>query len=134
MWQSKDIDQHDIIFIINGNFTKIITYLYRWPQHPETDVYDSLTGCGSAVGREVAMDPNDVQIDPLKPEMPGAIARSVAMSLGNQEAPGSILTSGISFMKIWVLIQEEQLSVNGEKMCAKYCVPASWRIAQEQCG
>ena len=28
---------------------------------------------------------------------PGAIARSVAMSLGNQEAPGSILASGTSF-------------------------------------
>ena len=29
--------------------------------------------------------------------MPGAIARSVAMSLGNQEAPRSFLASGTSF-------------------------------------
>ena len=54
--------------------------------------------------------------------LPGAIARSVAMSLGNQEAPRSILASGTSFredlvMKIFLrpffrsLIQEEHLSV-----------------------
>ena len=72
---------------------------------------------------------------------PGAIARSVAVSLGNQEAPRSILASGTSFredlvMKIFPLplIQEEHLSVNGEKMCAKYWLPASGRLAQEQCG
>ena len=29
------------------------------------------------------------------------------------------------------LIQEEQLSVNGERMCAKYWLPASERLAQE---
>ena len=33
-----------------------------------------------------------------------------------------------------LLIQEEQLSVNGERMCAKYWLPASGRLAQEQCG
>ena len=32
------------------------------------------------------------------------------------------------------LIQEEQLSDNGERMCAKYSFPASGRLAQEQCG
>ena len=32
------------------------------------------------------------------------------------------------------LIQEEQLSVNGEMMCAKYWLPASGRLTQEQCG
>ena len=54
------------------------------------------------------------------------------MSLGNQEAPQSILALGTSFredsvMKIFLwpiiplpLIQEEHLSVNGEMMCAKY--------------
>ena len=61
---------------------------------------------------------------------PGAIARSVAMSLGNQEAPRSILASGTSFREdlvtaILPLIQEEQLSVTGERMCAKYWLPAS---------
>ena len=72
---------------------------------------------------------------------PGAIARSVAMSLGNQEAPQSILASGTSFREIisttiltLPLIQEEQLSVNGERMCAKYWLPVSRRLAQEQCG
>ena len=59
----------------------------------------------------------------------GAIARSVAMLLGNQEAPQSILASGTSFrgrfghenisMAILPLplIKEEHWSVNGEKMC-----------------
>ena len=73
--------------------------------------------------------------------MPGAIARSRAMSLGNQEAARSILASGTSFREDLFmknistailplpLIQEEHLSVNGEKMCAKY----SGRLAQEQC-
>ena len=28
----------------------------------------------------------------------------------------------------------EQLSVNGKRMCAKYWLPASGRLAQEQCG
>ena len=34
---------------------------------------------------------------------PGAIARSVAMSLGNQEAPRSILASGTSFCEDLVM-------------------------------
>ena len=33
-----------------------------------------------------------------------------------------------------LLIQEEYLSVNGERMCIKYGKPASARHAQEQCG
>ena len=33
-----------------------------------------------------------------------------------------------------MLIQEEQLSVNVERMHAKYWLPASGRLAQEQCG
>ena len=37
------------------------------------------------------------KIFPVVVSMPGAIARSVGMSLGNQEAPRSILTSGTSF-------------------------------------
>ena len=44
---------------------------------------------------------------------PGAIARSVAMSLGNQKAPRSILASGTSFREDLIM----HLSVNGEKMC-----------------
>ena len=32
------------------------------------------------------------------------------------------------------LIQEEQLSVNGERMYTKYWLTASVRLAQEQCG
>ena len=72
---------------------------------------------------------------------PGAIAQSVAMSLGNQEAPRLILASGTSCHEIistaiipLPLIQEEQLSVNGERMCAKYWLPASGRLALEQYG
>ena len=54
--------------------------------------------------------------------MRGAIARSVAMSLGNQEAQLLILASGTSFHEDLIilplqLIQEEHLSVNGENMC-----------------
>ena len=82
-------------------------------------------------------------------EKPGALARSVAMSLGNQEAPLSILASGTSFredlvMKLFLrpfslflplpLIQAGRLSVNGEMMCAMYRLPVSGRLAQEQCG
>ena len=56
----------------------------------------------------------------------GAIARSVVMSLGNQGALRSIIASGTSFredlvMKIFLpLIHVEHLSVNGERMGAKY--------------
>ena len=32
------------------------------------------------------------------------------------------------------LIQEEHLSVNGERMCTRYWLPASGRLGQEQCG
>ena len=76
--------------------------------------------------------------------MPGVIARSVAMSLGNQEARRSIFTSGTSLrfgqenistaILPLPLIQEEHLSINGENMGAKYWKPASRRLAQEQCG
>ena len=57
---------------------------------------------------------------------PGALARSGAMSLGNQEAPRSILASGTSFredlvMKLFLTailpLQEEQLSLMA-KGCA----------------
>ena len=72
---------------------------------------------------------------------PGAKARSVAMSLGDQEAPRSILASGTSFredlvMKLFLrpFILFRWLSVIGERMCAKYWLPASGRLAQEQCG
>ena len=59
---------------------------------------------------------------------PSAVARSIAMSLGNQEAPRLILASGTSFRHEIIstailplpLIQEEHLSVNGERMGAKY--------------
>ena len=54
-------------------------------------------------------------------DKPGTIARSVAMSLGHE----NILRPPI---------QEEHLSVNGERMGAKYWQPASGRLAQEQCG
>ena len=54
------------------------------------------------------------------------------MSLGNQEAPRSILASGTFFsedlvMKIFLrlLIQEEYLSVNGEMICVKY-----WKVSK----
>ena len=57
---------------------------------------------------------------------PGAVARSEASSLGMQAAPSSIPMSGTFFrgdlvMKIPLpLIQKEQLSVTGERMCTKY--------------
>ena len=39
-----------------------------------------------------------------------------------------------SSLKPSPLIQEEQLSVNGERMCAKYWLTANETLAQEQCG
>ena len=58
---------------------------------------------------------------------PGTVARSEVRSLGMQAAPSSIPTSGTFFcgdlvMKTFplALIQEEQLSVTGERMCTKY--------------
>ena len=35
---------------------------------------------------------------------------------------------------LWPFCQEEQLSVNGERMCTKYWLTALGRLAQEQCG
>ena len=64
--------------------------------------------------------------------MPGAVARSEASPLGMQAAPSSIPTSGTFFRGDLVmkknstailplpLIQEEQLSVTGERMRTKY--------------
>ena len=66
----------------------------------------------------------------------GTVARSEASSLGMQAAPSSIPTSGTFFS--WrlghenistailplPLIQEEQLSVTGERMCTKYWLTA----------
>ena len=46
----------------------------------------------ASVGRQ-----NDVNAAITFKNMPGAIARSVAMLLGNEEAPGSFLASGSSF-------------------------------------
>ena len=46
----------------------------------------------ASVGRQ-----NDVNAAITLKNMPGAIARSVAMSLGNQEAPRSFLAYGTSF-------------------------------------
>ena len=63
---------------------------------------------------------------------PSAVARSEACSFGMQAAPSSIPTSGTFFRGDLVtktflrshlplpLIQEEQLSVTGERMCTKY--------------
>ena len=64
--------------------------------------------------------------------VPSVVARSEASSLGMQAAPSSIPTSGTFFHGDFVikkisiailplsLIQEEQLSVTGERMCTKY--------------
>ena len=64
---------------------------------------------------------------------PGAVARSEACPLGMQAAPSSIPMFGTFFREDLVmkknstalhplpLIQEEQLSVTGERMCTKYC-------------
>ena len=63
------------------------------------------------------------------PHTPGAVARAEANSLGMQAAPSSIPTSGTFFpghenistaILPLPLIQEEQLSVTGERMCTKY--------------
>ena len=63
---------------------------------------------------------------------PGAVARSEVSSLGMQAAPSLIPTSGTFFHGDFghknistailplPLIQEEQLSVTGERMCTKY--------------
>ena len=63
---------------------------------------------------------------------PGTVARSEARPLGMQAAPSSIPTSGTFFHGDLVmkkdsttilplpLIQEEQLSVTGKRMCTKY--------------
>ena len=62
---------------------------------------------------------------------PGAVARSEACLLGIQAAPSSIYTSGTFFrgdghenistaIFPLPLIQEEQLSVTGKRMCTKY--------------
>ena len=57
----------------------------------------------------------------------GSVARSVAMPLGMQAVPRLIYLSGTFFhedlvMKILLLllIEEEQLSVNGERVYATY--------------
>ena len=78
----------------------------------------------ASVGRQ-----NDVNAAITLKKMPGAIARSVAMSLGNQEAPRSFLWHIFSLrfshenISTTILplppIQEEHLSVNGEMVCAK---------------
>ena len=59
--------------------------------------------------------------------VPGAVARSEACSLGMQAAPSSIPTPDTFFRGDFStailplpLIQEEQLSVTGERMCTKY--------------
>ena len=49
----------------------------------------------ASVGRQ-----NDVNAAITLKNMPGAIARSVAMSRCNQEAPRSFLAAGTSFVKI----------------------------------
>ena len=63
---------------------------------------------------------------------PGVVAHSEACSLGMQAAPNSIPTSCTFFVETWswkkismailplLLIQEEQLSVTGERKCTKY--------------
>ena len=61
---------------------------------------------------------------------PGTVARSEACPLGMQAALSSIPTSGTFFhgdlknVSVAILplplIQEEQLSVTGERMCTKY--------------
>ena len=43
------------------------------------------------------------QVSRIAGGLPGAIAQSIAMSLGNQEAPRSILTSGTSFREDLVM-------------------------------
>ena len=59
--------------------------------------------------------------------LPGAVGRSEACPLGMQAAPSSVPTSATFFhakvstsIHLLPLIQEEQLSVTGERMCAKY--------------
>ena len=64
-----------------------------------------------------------------KKKILGAVARSEACPLGMQAAPSSIPTSRTffhgnlvmkTFLRPFSLIQEQQLSVTGERMCTKY--------------
>ena len=75
-----------------------------------------LAGRYSSVGSDVAWESRGTAIDPR--------VRHIFRGHG-------IISAAILPLP---LIQEEQLSVNGERMCPKYWLPASGRLAQEQCG
>ena len=68
----------------------------------------------------------------LKPFQPDRLAQSVACLTQRARGPGFDTWSGHILPFLFLLIQEWQLSVSGEKsMCTKY-----WRSnpAQEKCG
>ena len=65
----------------------------------------------------------------------------VAVPIGMQAVPRFVPTSSTFFHENistalfpLPLIQEEQLSFNGERMYAKYWLTASERLSQDQCG
>ena len=72
------------------------------------------TGRGSSIGSEFAWHANGLEFDPH-------VRHILSWRLGHENISMAILPLP--------LIQEEQLSVTGERMCAKY-----WQTAQEQCG
>ena len=107
--------------------------------HPENPCYKP-TLWGQTVGKTTAVCPRRLLYFTLhscnpryfclktKAPVPGAVARLEACWLGMQVALSSIPTSGTFFrgdlvMKTFLplpLIEEEQLSVTGERMCTKY--------------
>ena len=70
----------------------------------------------SSVGSDVAWESKGTAIDPH-------FRHIFSRRFGHENISMAILS-----------LQEEHLSVNGEKMCAKYWLPVSGRLAQEQCG
>ena len=81
--------------------------------------YMSQAGSYSSVSSDVTWESRGTAIDPR-------VQHIFALRFGHEIISTAILPLP--------LIQEEQLSFNGERMCAKYWLPASGRLAQEQGG
>ena len=75
------------------------------------------TGRGSSFGSESPWHASGPEFDPQ-------VWHILSWRLGHEKISMAILP----------LIQEEQLSVTGGRMCTKYWCKLSRRLAQEQCG
>ena len=95
--------------------------LHSKAPHPlqPTNTEQTNTNLESSVGSDVTWELRGTAIDPR-------VWHTVSLIFGYEIVSTVILPLP--------LIQEEQLSVNGERMCAKYWLPASGRFAQELCG